>query len=62
MPTCLNCNRTEQEYPLIKLTYQGKELHICPQCLPVLIHKPFNLVGKIPDFTPPSSQSEAHEA
>lgn len=57
---CLNCNRTEQEYPLVKLTYQGKELFICPQCLPVLIHKPENLVGKIPDFAPPAN-SQPHE-
>ena len=58
---CLNCNRTEGEYPLLKLTYDGKELFICPQYLPILIHKPQNLVGKIPNFTPPSSQVESHD-
>jgi hypothetical protein len=56
MPACLNCNRTEQEYPLIKLTYQAKEVFICPQCLPILIHKPYQLAEKIPDFKPSSSQ------
>ncbi|MEW6403114.1 MAG: hypothetical protein AB1649_15045 [Chloroflexota bacterium] len=56
MPACLNCNRTEEEYPLIKLSYQGKDLFICPQCLPILIHKPYQLAGKIPDFTPPATQ------
>jgi hypothetical protein len=60
MSTCLNCNRAEQEYPLIKLTYQGKKLYICPQCLPVLIHKPQNLTDKIPNFTPPAN-SQPHE-
>ncbi len=56
MPSCLNCNRTEQEYPLIRLTYQGKELYICPQCLPTLIHEPQNLADKIPNFIPPHEQ------
>ena len=60
MSSCLNCNRTEGEYPLLKLTYQEKELFICPQCLPILIHKPQNLVGKIPYFTPPAN-SQPHE-
>jgi hypothetical protein len=55
MPACLNCGKPEQEYPLLKLTYQGRELHICPQCLPILIHKPYQLEDKIPDFTPPST-------
>lgn len=55
MSSCLNCNRTEQEYPLVRLTYQGKDLFICPQCLPVLIHKPYQLAEKIPDFTPPTN-------
>jgi hypothetical protein len=34
--------------PLITLQFQGKELYICPQCLPTLIHKPHQLADKIP--------------
>jgi hypothetical protein len=48
MPTCLNCNRTENDAPLIVLTLRGETLYICPQCLPALIHKPHTLVGKLP--------------
>jgi len=48
MTNCLNCNATEQEKPLLAVKYQSKELFICPQCLPILIHKPANLVGKLP--------------
>lgn len=59
MPACLNCNKTEQEYPLLKLTYQGKELYICPQCLPILIHKPYELAGKIPGFAPTSNSEQS---
>lgn len=60
MPVCLNCSKTEQEYPLLKLSYQGRELYICPQCLPILIHKPYQLKDKIPDFTPPPNP-QPHE-
>ena len=47
-PTCLACGRDDRETPLVRLLYQGAELHICPQHLPVLIHNPVELVGKLP--------------
>jgi len=46
--TCIQCEKSEQEVPLLKMTYHGEKVHICPQCLPVLIHKPANLAGKLP--------------
>ncbi len=49
---CLNCGVSEQEKPLILLKFQGKDLYICPQCLPTLIHKPYELTNKIPGFKP----------
>jgi hypothetical protein len=42
---CLNCKRTSDEIPLLHLRYTGREHWICPQCIPVLIHKP----ERIPD-------------
>jgi hypothetical protein len=48
MNTCLNCEKTEQEIPLLSMRYQEREVYICPQCLPILIHKPANLAGKLP--------------
>lgn len=51
-PTCLNCGTSEQARPLLVLRFQGNELHICPQCLPILIHKPYELVEKLPGFQP----------
>lgn len=45
---CLFCDKTDQEIPLVHLDYQGKHLWICPQHIPVLIHDPQKLVGKIP--------------
>jgi hypothetical protein len=40
-------DRTENEIPLMTLAYREEPLFICPQCLPVLIHKPQNLAGKL---------------
>jgi hypothetical protein len=53
--TCLNCGSSEQERPLITIKFQGKEFYICPQCLPILIHKPYELADKLPEFTPPDN-------
>jgi hypothetical protein len=47
-PSCVACQRTQEEIPLIALLFQNKMHHICPQHLPVLIHNPQMLVGKLP--------------
>ena len=44
---CLNCDRTEAIVPLVSLRYDGDQAWICSQCLPVLIHKPGQLAGKL---------------
>lgn len=44
---CLNCTRSETEIPLVILRYAGNETWICSQCLPVLIHRPEQLAGKL---------------
>jgi len=46
--TCLECNRTSDQVPLIKIEFQDKPLWICPQHLPILIHKPEKLAEKLP--------------
>ena len=56
---CLNCDRTSGQVPLIALDYRGETLHICPQCLPSLIHQPQNLSGRLPgaeNFKPGADQ------
>ena len=50
--TCLNCGASEADRPLITMKFQGKDLFICPQCLPALIHKPYQLADKLPNFIP----------
>jgi hypothetical protein len=60
-----NCGTSEQDRPLITLKFQGSEIYpqdcfacICPECLPTLIHKPYQLADKLPEFSP----SETHPA
>jgi len=44
---CLSCNRSEYQIPLITLTYSANPAFICSFCLPLLIHHPEQLVGKL---------------
>ncbi len=48
---CLNCGRSDREIPLVSLLYEGQGAWICSQCLPILIHKPFQLAGKLRNAT-----------
>lgn len=45
---CLHCQRTSDEIPLIPLEFDGSTAWICPQHLPILIHKPAQLADKLP--------------
>ena len=58
--TCLNCGDSSQEKPLLLLKFQEKEFYICPQCMPVLIHKPQQLADKLPGYRP-SVSTAPHE-
>lgn len=40
---CLSCGKTDKELPLVLLRYSSREIQICPQCLPILIHHPDRL-------------------
>lgn len=45
---CIYCQRSSDEVPLIELQFKSKRISICPQHLPVLIHDPAQLIGKLP--------------
>jgi hypothetical protein len=55
---CLNCGTSEKDRPLLTIKFQSRELHICPQCLPILIHKPYQLVEKLPGIKSYENPSE----
>ena len=59
-PACLHCDRSSDEVPLLLMEYRGKNLWICPQHLPVLIHKPAQLAGKLPGAENLSPPAEGH--
>ena len=44
---CIVCEASSQEVPLVKLDYKDEAYWICPQHIPVLIHHPDQLVGKM---------------
>lgn len=44
---CLVCRRGPDATPLLALEYRGATHWICPQHLPVLVHEPAQLVGKL---------------
>ena len=48
IPQCLICQQSEQDIPLLPVQYRGQQYWICPQHLPVLIHRPEELAGKLP--------------
>ena len=45
---CIACERSSDEVPLLTLDYRGSMFNICPQHLPILIHDPTRLTGKLP--------------
>jgi len=46
--TCIYCAQSDQNLPLLLFLYQGVQFWICPQHLPILIHKPEQLAAKLP--------------
>lgn len=57
---CVQCDRTSEQVPLIHLEYKGREYAICPEHLPILIHKPQKLEGKLPQAGEWHSGENAH--
>lgn len=45
---CVYCGITSEDAPLVVLEYKGEKLYICSQHLPILIHHPHELAGKLP--------------
>ncbi len=44
---CLVCKRDDQTIPLIQITYKEKVLWICPEHMPILIHKTDQLLAML---------------
>jgi len=48
VPTCLVCKQDDTQAPLLSFSFQGVQHFICPQHLPILIHKPAQLADQPP--------------
>jgi hypothetical protein len=48
---CLYCQLNDTQVPLIDLSYRGSKIFICPQHLPILIHKPEQLAKYFSEFS-----------
>ena len=46
--TCLNCDRTDEQVPLLRMVFKGESKYVCAQCFPILIHKIHLLADKLP--------------
>ena len=46
--SCVHCDRGEDQAPLFSLRFKSREVWICSSCLPVLLHRPDRLVGRLP--------------
>ena len=47
-PVCIACGQNNEQVPLLPFIFKGSEYHICPQHLPILIHKPAQLADRLP--------------
>jgi hypothetical protein len=54
---CLVCNEDDRNVPLIHMCFKGEIYWICPQHLPLLIHKPEQVADKLPGM---QAKASAH--
>jgi len=47
--TCIHCDRDDTQVPLLDFSYKDKQFSICSEHLPVLLHRPQEMIGKLPD-------------
>jgi len=45
--SCVMCGRGPQDTPVLRFEFRDAAFWICPQHLPVLIHDPSQLVGRL---------------
>jgi len=59
-PSCIVCNCNAEQVPLLTIQYRSQTYWICPQHLPILIHKPEQLADKLPGAGHLPSSAESH--
>jgi hypothetical protein len=44
---CVNCGKSEAQVPVLQWRFQGEAFTLCSSCLPILLHRPDTLVGRL---------------
>lgn len=57
---CVNCGRDGDEIPVLHFQFKGQPYGICSGCLPILLHKPGKLAGKLPGAEEIEPASHSH--
>ncbi len=55
---CLNCRTSDEAAPLVQWRYQGRNLWICADCLPLIIHKRHQLSDKLSGPAEPVAEAQ----
>jgi len=61
LSVCVNCAKTEAEVPILRLRFQGQDVALCSSCLPILLHRPEKLAGRLKGAEGIPPASHAHE-
>ena len=58
---CVHCDRCEDEIPILRFYFLGEEKSICSSCLPILLHRPDRLVGRLEGAENISPATHSHD-
>lgn len=58
---CLNCNKSDNEAPILAVRFKSQDLQICTSCLPILIHRPQQLVGRLDGIESVEPAGHSHD-
>jgi hypothetical protein len=61
LPACLYCQRNDDRAPLLQVVFKGRQYWICPQHLPILIHKPDQLADQLPGIEIIPGEGNPHD-
>ncbi len=58
---CISCSKSEADVPILRLRFQGQDVALCSSCLPILLHRPEKLAGRLKGAEGIPPASHAHE-
>ena len=58
---CVYCERDRNQVPLLSVVFKDQDYWICPEHLPILIHKPAQLADRLPGLNLLSPADHHHD-